>query len=411
MSSRSQDLTARCGSRRLTVPSAEAVLGDVLPADGMTARVMRDGTSVVLSDGRADPRVRHGALQEAGFGPTIYVPLGAPGNIMGTLVVARHADRPVFDPDVLPVVENFAGQAAIALRLGAAAADREQLAVLGDRDRIARDLHDLVIQRLFATGMALEGALRGMEPPEKADRVRHAVDDLDTTIKEIRTAIFALQVQPSESKESLRSCRPRDVHRWSDDVGVRAGGDLPRAGRRLGARRDRRTAGCRASRGAVQRRPARVGHRRERDGHRGRRARLPCGRRQRQGTRPRTADAAGWPTSPSGPTSCTESSPRRRSPQEARRSSGRCRSPTDMRMSSGPGPEGIRSLVLVGRCDYTGRGSTGSGSCDLGASSSTSGLTRRAWMKPNTVSRNISPAPTKAKMAAIPAIFAIVPKA
>lgn len=185
--------------------SAEAVLGDVLPAGGMTATVMRDGTSVVLADGRSDPRVRRGALQEAGFGPTIYVPLGAPGNIMGTLVVARLADGPLFDPDVLPVVENFAGQAAIALRLGAAAADREQLAVLGDRDRIARDLHDLVIQRLFATGMALEGALRGMEPPEKADRVRRAVDDLDTTIKEIRTAIFALQVHPQEETESLRA--------------------------------------------------------------------------------------------------------------------------------------------------------------------------------------------------------------
>ena len=111
----------------------------------------------------------------------------------------------LFDPEVLPVVENFAGQAAIALHLGAAAADREQLAVLGDRDRIARDLHDLVIQRLFATGMALEGALRGMEPPEKADRVRRAVDDLDSTIKEIRTAIFALQVRPQSRR---RACGP-----------------------------------------------------------------------------------------------------------------------------------------------------------------------------------------------------------
>jgi signal transduction histidine kinase len=64
--------------------------------------------------------------------------------------------------------------------------------VLGDRDRIARDLHDLVIQRLFATGMSLEGSLRGL-PPVAAERVQRAVNDLDDTIKEIRSTIFALQ--------------------------------------------------------------------------------------------------------------------------------------------------------------------------------------------------------------------------
>jgi signal transduction histidine kinase len=185
--------------------SADAVLGDVLRADSMTASVMREGTSVMVADGRTDPRVRRGALQEAGFGATIYVPLGTVDHAMGTLVVARAGEGPAFDDDVLGLVESFAGQAAIALRLGVLAVDREQLAVLGDRDRIARDLHDLVIQRLFATGMVLEGALRGMEPPDKVERVRRAVDDLDTTIKEIRTTIFALQVPESSSARSVRA--------------------------------------------------------------------------------------------------------------------------------------------------------------------------------------------------------------
>jgi signal transduction histidine kinase len=189
-----------------TVDGAEgdAVQGDILPADSMTAQVMHGGSPVLAADARTDPRVRLGALQKAGFGATIYVPLGTPDVAMGTLVVARLGERRAFDEDVLALVESFASQAAIALRLGSAAADREQLAVLGDRDRIARDLHDLVIQRLFATGMALEGAVRGMEPPEKADRVRRAVDDLDATIKEIRTTIFALQVPESETADSLR---------------------------------------------------------------------------------------------------------------------------------------------------------------------------------------------------------------
>src|SRR5205823_12658799 len=116
----------------------------------------------------------------------------------------RIADAPAFGNETLRLVESFAVQAAIALRLGAAAADREQLAVFGDRDRIARDLHDLVIQRLFATGMSLEGALRGMQPQEKVERVRQAVDDLDATIKEIRTSIFALQNPAPHAGEGLR---------------------------------------------------------------------------------------------------------------------------------------------------------------------------------------------------------------
>ncbi len=189
--------------------SADRVIGDTLPADSMTATAMRGGDPVLVADAQQDPRVQRGALQEAGFGPTLYVPLGS-GRFRGTLVVARAGGAPVFDDDVLPLVQSFADQAAIALQLRQAAADREQLAVLGDRDRIARDLHDLVIQRLFATGMVLEGALRGMEPPERADRVRRAVDDLDTTIKEIRTAIFALQDQvgtpPSVRSEVLSVC-------------------------------------------------------------------------------------------------------------------------------------------------------------------------------------------------------------
>jgi signal transduction histidine kinase len=93
----------------------------------------------------------------------------------------------------------------VALRLGAAAKDRELLAVLGDRDRIARDLHDLVIQRLFATGMSLEGALRGMHPDAAANRVHRAIDDLDATIKEIRSTIFALQSPAPFAGEGLKT--------------------------------------------------------------------------------------------------------------------------------------------------------------------------------------------------------------
>ena len=74
-----------------------------------------------------------------------------------------------------------------------------------DRDRIARDLHDLVIQRLYATGMSLQGTMPMIARPEVADRVTSAVDDMDETIKEIRGAIFALQARDAASAPDPRA--------------------------------------------------------------------------------------------------------------------------------------------------------------------------------------------------------------
>jgi signal transduction histidine kinase len=98
---------------------------------------------------------------------------------------------------------QFAQQAALALVLTRARVDREQLAVLEDRDRIARDLHDLVIQRLFAVGMILEGAQRAS--PQVADRIGSALSELEATVQEIRTAIFSLQQHPDEAPSGLRT--------------------------------------------------------------------------------------------------------------------------------------------------------------------------------------------------------------
>src|SRR3954470_5693646 len=184
---------------------ADTITDGMISAESLAAQVMREGVPTTVADARTDPRIWPGLLRAAGVGPALYVPLGGSDKALGTLVVARVGGKPGFSNEMLRLVEIFAGQAAIALRLSAAAVDREQVAVLGDRDRIARDLHDLVIQRLFATGMSLEGALRGLQPPDKADRVRQAVDDLDTTIKEIRTSIFALQSPAPHAGEGVRS--------------------------------------------------------------------------------------------------------------------------------------------------------------------------------------------------------------
>jgi signal transduction histidine kinase len=193
----------------LRVEAADGQGADLLRArtiaeGSIASDVMRQGAPLSLLDARDEPRVWSGLMEAAKVGPVLYLPLATAESALGTLVVARLDGRPEFDAETMRLVDTFAGQAAIALRLGVAAADREQLAVLGDRDRIARDLHDLVIQRLFATGMALEGAVRGMQPPDKVERVRQAVDDLDATIKEIRTSIFALQQPAPHAGEGVR---------------------------------------------------------------------------------------------------------------------------------------------------------------------------------------------------------------
>ncbi|AGL18244.1 GAF domain-containing sensor histidine kinase [Actinoplanes sp. N902-109] len=124
-------------------------------------------------------------------GPAEIVSLdgGHPSN--GILIVAGGSG--VGDDDDLTLLSSFANQAALALERARAQEERELLAVLEDRERIARDLHDVVIQRLFATGMQLQGVLPHAVRPEAARRINAAVDDLDATIRDIRRSIFELR--------------------------------------------------------------------------------------------------------------------------------------------------------------------------------------------------------------------------
>ncbi len=127
------------------------------------------------------------------LGPALLLPLRTPEQVLGVLALIRVPGAPAFERDAVELAEAFAAQAAVTLVLAEARQQRERLAVYEDRDRIARDLHDLVIQRLFATGMLLQGVARiGGTSDAVQDRVNRAVDDLDATIKEIRQTIFAL---------------------------------------------------------------------------------------------------------------------------------------------------------------------------------------------------------------------------
>ncbi|WP_432843884.1 sensor histidine kinase [Dactylosporangium sp. CA-092794] len=127
-------------------------------------------------------------------GTALLVPLAVGGVALGALVVAFGKGGATITEGVeLAMVETFAGQAALALERSRAQDEREMLAVVGDRERIARDLHDVVIQRLFAAGMQLQGAAYRATQDDVRERIGRVTDDLDTTIRDIRGAIFELR--------------------------------------------------------------------------------------------------------------------------------------------------------------------------------------------------------------------------
>ena len=134
----------------------------------------------------------------------ISVPLIVGDETLGVLVVAKFRDKSPFTDSDVQLAETFAGHAALAVEFSRAQVARQQLAVFEDRDRIARDLHDLVIQRLFATGLGLEGVSRLISDPGVGARVAGFAQDLDGTIREIRNSIFSLQA-PAQAQGSLRA--------------------------------------------------------------------------------------------------------------------------------------------------------------------------------------------------------------
>jgi signal transduction histidine kinase len=177
-------------------------LGEVIPPENAVVAELLAGRPVFVDDAATDPRLEAGPVRA--YGPIMLLPLGRDGRVLGALVMPRARGERPFTRTERALGDGFASQAALALMMADAQRDRERLAVYEDRDRIARDLHDLVIQRLFATGMMLESAQRRTAVPEVRDGVGGAVDELDVTIQEIRSAIFALR-QPAEAPTGLRT--------------------------------------------------------------------------------------------------------------------------------------------------------------------------------------------------------------
>ncbi|MFJ7949654.1 GAF domain-containing protein [Streptomyces sp. NPDC096354] len=174
---------------------ADSPLRYVIPeaAESFVGVAFETAEPVVSSDLEHDPRLGPDASRYRGLGSAVAVPIGRRGSVRGVLLLARSSGRPEFrSPEISPLA-GYAVQAGLAMEVADRRSDAEQIALLEDRDRIARDLHDLAIQRLFATGMTLQSALKFVQHPESAERLERAVNDLDDTIKVIRSTIFGLR--------------------------------------------------------------------------------------------------------------------------------------------------------------------------------------------------------------------------
>ncbi|GAA3668419.1 GAF domain-containing sensor histidine kinase [Lentzea roselyniae] len=185
----------------------EVTDGGSYDAEGM--RVPREGTVSyrVYESGQAECH-EEGKVPSVP-GPCAVVPLTVGDRTLGVLIVARPKGEPTFDDPEL--IEAFASQAALVLEFTRAQGDTERLAVLEERDRIARDLHDLVIQRLFGLGLGLQGLTGTSGRPELTERISGFVREVDQTIREIRRTIFSLQEPPSGGA-SLRGQLLNAVH-------------------------------------------------------------------------------------------------------------------------------------------------------------------------------------------------------
>ncbi|MCK8676352.1 sensor histidine kinase [Streptomyces lichenis] len=187
----------------------EALLGAVAPAESPAVALLLAGEPLVVTDAATDPRLR--GMPARRSGPALLLPLRSGDRVLGALVIPRAPGERPFTEAERALAARFASQAALALRVADAQRDRERLAVLEDRDRIARDLHDLVVQRLFAAGMALESAQRTSAVPAVQEGVGRVAEELDVTIQEIRTAVFALQQGPADPPAGLRTRVLREI--------------------------------------------------------------------------------------------------------------------------------------------------------------------------------------------------------
>ncbi|KAA0118341.1 GAF domain-containing protein [Mycolicibacterium sp. P9-22] len=195
---------------------AEEVIGQRVPIDSSSSGSVFRSEIPVITESFLHP-IR--SFTDIGQRPAIIMPLTIEDNVIGVIAVARNRDEPAFDPSYLDLVRDFARHAAIALTLASSRARERELLVLADRERIAHDLHDHVIQRLFAAGLDVQGTIARSKAPEVNNRLTRTVDELQSTIETIRSTIFKLQ-SPASKEADLRVRLQALVSEMTGDSGI-----------------------------------------------------------------------------------------------------------------------------------------------------------------------------------------------
>lgn len=186
----------------------------------LAAKVYGSGETIVSAALSEEARAESEGAAGPALGSAFLIPLGARGQVRGVLQVANREHGPAFPDTTVSMITGFAGHAALALQIAEHRREAEQLLVLNDRDRIARDLHDLAIQRLFASGLSLQSVLNRLgDQPDTARRVRRVVEDLDGTIKVIRSTIYALRDSDRAGTSGLRGRLVAQVTRAAEPLG------------------------------------------------------------------------------------------------------------------------------------------------------------------------------------------------
>jgi signal transduction histidine kinase len=176
--------------------TAGGIEGLVLPVEGSLVGQALESGSPVVAESRALPDGRM-------LGPTVAVPLVGEGLQLGALTISRPAGSERFSTADLEMAADFARQTSVAIAFARARSDRQQLQLVEERTRIARDLHDHVIQRLFGAGLALQSA-GALADPAVAARIGEQIEAIDAAIAEIRTVVFTLQSRPHADRPGLR---------------------------------------------------------------------------------------------------------------------------------------------------------------------------------------------------------------
>lgn len=188
--------------------ATELDVGDTMSMDvSLAGQVFRSGQSIVSEDFRADSPAPPSMLSGVQIGPLVLAPMDSSAGPTGVLVVTRTPGRTPFQPEDVRLAESFAQQAGLGIEVARAQFERSQFTLVADRERIARDLHDHVIQRLFAVGMTLQAAANSIADDPVLERIERSVEELDATIRDVRSTIFSLEIQATEHVETSTRSR------------------------------------------------------------------------------------------------------------------------------------------------------------------------------------------------------------